>query len=75
MSMQATRPDWIRSVGVTQRFQAMALGETWAIPVDEQTSTWASFKVYVSNHNRKLAPKRFQSRKCPDGTFEVYRSA
>ncbi len=68
------RPDWVRSQ-VKAKFEAMEVGEIWAIPVDEQTATWASFKVYVSNHNAKLAPKRFQSRKCPDGTFEVYRSA
>lgn len=66
-------PGWVRG-RLGPKFEALSVGEVFAVPVDEQTCSWASFKVLVSNHNRRLSPKRFQSRKRPDGAFEVCRS-
>lgn len=73
MKVSDRLPHWIRG-NLRPRFEALRVGGILAIPVDEQTCSWASFKVRVSNYNRTLAPKRFQSRKCADGTFEVCRS-
>lgn len=67
-------PSWVRS-NHAPRFEALAVGETFAIPVDEQTCSWASFKVIVSTYNRKMAPRRFASRRREDDAFEVCRTA
>lgn len=71
--MRSHLPQWVKG-RLGPKFEALGVGECFAVPVDEQTCKWASFKVLVSNTNRRLHPKRFQSRKHADGTFEVCRS-
>lgn len=72
--MKTRFPEWVRG-NLLPRFEALGIGETFLVPVDEQTCSWASFKVRVSTYNGRLSPKRFQSRKCEDGAFEVCRTA
>lgn len=71
--MSTKLPEWVRG-NLLPRFEALSVGEGFTLPVDEQTCSWASFKVRVSTYNGRLAPKRFQSRKLADGAFEVCRS-